>query len=60
MFCWFGPDMTASPSTPSGFQTACASIPVIELGGNFSKHDAGKAGAELLHEIEVRLKPGTA
>ena len=55
-----GPDMTASPATQQAFQAACASLPVIELGNEFSTHEAGEAGAGLLEKIEARLKPQTA
>ena len=54
-----GPDMTASPVAQQSFQAACASLPVIELGSDFSTHDAGEAGAALLHKIEARLNPNT-
>jgi anti-sigma B factor antagonist len=54
-----GPEMTASPATQPGFQAACASLPVIELGSEFSTHDAGEAGAGLLETIEARLKVKT-
>jgi anti-sigma B factor antagonist len=55
-----GPDMTASPATQQSFQAACATLPVIELGNEFSTHDAGEAAAGLLEKIEVRFKPKTA
>jgi len=55
-----GPDMTASPPTQQAFQSACASLPVIELGSEFSTHEAGEAGAALLAKIEARLQPRTA
>lgn len=55
-----GPDMTLSPTSPQAFHSACASLPVIELGGGFSTRDAGEAGAELLEMIEARLNPKTA
>jgi anti-sigma B factor antagonist len=55
-----GPDMTASPATQQAFQTACVSLPVIELGSEFSTRDAGEAGAGLLGKIEARLNPKTA
>ena len=42
------------------FQAACASLPVIELGSEFSTSHAGQAGAGLLEKIEVRLNPKTA
>jgi len=52
-----GPDMTASPATQQAFQTARASLAVIDLGSEFSTRDAGEAGAGLLLQIEARLKP---
>ena len=55
-----GPDMAASPATQQGFQAACARMPVIELGSEFSTRDAGEAGAGLLQQIEARLDPSTA
>jgi anti-sigma B factor antagonist len=55
-----GPDMTASPATQQSFQAACATLPVIELGNEFSTHDAGEAAAGLLEKIEVLFKPKTA
>jgi CheY-like chemotaxis protein len=50
-----GPDVSASPATRQAFQTACASLPVIELGSEFSSQDAGEAGARLLEQIVLRL-----
>ncbi|MGB2605154.1 MAG: anti-sigma factor antagonist [Candidatus Sulfotelmatobacter sp.] len=50
-----GPDVSASAATRQAFQTACASLPVIELGGEFSTQDAGEAGARLLEQIVARL-----
>jgi anti-sigma B factor antagonist len=55
-----GPDMTSSPATQQAFQAACAKLPVIELGSDFSTLDAGEAGAGLLEKIEARLKPKIA
>jgi anti-sigma B factor antagonist len=55
-----GPDMTSSPATQQAFQAACAKLPVIELGSDFSTLDAGEAGAGLLERIEARLKPKIA
>jgi hypothetical protein len=55
-----GPDLAASPATQQSFQAACASLPVIELGSDFSTHDAGEAGSGLLEKVEARLKPRTA
>jgi len=51
-----GPDMTTSPATQQAFQAACASLPVIELGSEFSTRDAGEAGTALLQTIEARLR----
>jgi anti-sigma B factor antagonist len=55
-----GPDMTASPATQQAFQTACARLPVIELGSEFSTCDAGEACAGLLEKIGAQLNPKTA
>ena len=55
-----GPDMTASPATQQAFKAACARLPVIELGSEFSTCDAGEAGAGLLEKIGARLNPKTA
>jgi anti-sigma B factor antagonist len=55
-----GPEMTASPGTRQGFEAACAKLPVIELGGEFSTSHAGEAGAGLLESIEARLNPKSA
>jgi anti-sigma B factor antagonist len=55
-----GPDMAASPATQQAFHAACASLPVIELGSEFSTSHAGEAGAGLLERIEARLNPKTA
>jgi len=54
-----GPDRTASASSPQSFQDACARLPVIELGAEFSTRDAGEAGAGLLETIKARLHPKT-
>ncbi len=51
-----GPDMTSSSSGAlQAFQAACAKLPVIELGSEFSTLDAGEASAGLLEKIEARL-----
>jgi len=49
-----GPDKLASGGLPQAFQDACAKLPVIELGKEFSTTDAGD-GAALLAMIEARL-----
>jgi len=51
-----GPDRTASPASPQSFRDACASLPVIELGSEFSTREAGEAGAALLAAIAARLR----
>lgn len=55
-----GPAMIASAATQQSFQAASAGVPIVELGSEFSTHDAGEAGAELLRKIEARLNPTTA
>ncbi len=54
-----GPDMTASAGTQQAFAAACAKLPVIELGREFSTSHAGEAGANLLECIAARLNPKT-
>ncbi len=55
-----GPGMNASAATQQTFQSACASLPVIELGSEFSTSHAGEAGAGLLEKIEARHNSKTA
>jgi anti-sigma B factor antagonist len=50
-----GADKIASPTSPQAFRDACARLPVVELGAEFSTSDAGEAGARLLQTIEARL-----
>ncbi len=50
-----GPDKVASSASPQAFQNACAKLPVIELGSEFSTRHAGEAGADLLAMINARL-----
>ncbi len=51
-----GPDMTSSSAGAlQAFQAACAKLPVIELGSEFSTLDAGEASTGLLDKIEARL-----
>jgi DNA-binding response OmpR family regulator len=50
-----GPNLTASPGTQQAFRTACATVPVVELGNEFSTLDAGQAASELLERIRTRL-----
>lgn len=51
-----GPNLKASPGTQQAFRTACSTIPVVELGNEFSTLDAGQAGSELLEKIRARLR----
>jgi anti-anti-sigma factor len=55
-----GPDIGASPTARQAFQKACCSLPVIELGNEFSTRDAGEATAALLEQIEVALNTKSA
>jgi anti-sigma B factor antagonist len=55
-----GPGMTASAGTQQTFQAARASLPVIELGSEFSRSHAGEAGVGLLEAIGARLDSKTA
>ena len=55
-----GPDMTVSPASPPAFKDACAKVPVIELGSDFSTSHAGEAAAGLLETIAARLNPKPA
>jgi len=55
-----GPGLSGSAATQQAYQAACAGLPVIELGNEFSTCDAGEAGAGLLEKIEARLNPKTA
>ena len=50
-----GPDKAASTTSPQAFQNACAKIPVVELGSDFSTRHAGEAGTALLEMIDQRL-----
>lgn len=50
-----GAEMTASPATEKSFREACAGVPVIELGSEFSTLEAGQAAAELLEKIAAGL-----
>jgi hypothetical protein len=51
---------SSSAGALQAFQAACAKLPVIELGNEFSTLDAGEASAGLLQKIEAELKPKTA
>ena len=51
-----GHGLTAPPATEKIFRDACSSLPVIELGGEFSTAEAGQAASELLQKISARLQ----
>jgi CheY-like chemotaxis protein len=51
-----GPNLTASPGTQQAFRAACATVPVVELGSEFSTLDAGQAASDLLERIRARLQ----
>ena len=53
-----GPNLKASPAAKQAFEAACASVPVVELGTEFSTLDAGEAASQLLENMQARLKPG--
>jgi anti-sigma B factor antagonist len=55
-----GPDVAAAPATRQAFESACAKVPVIELGSEFSTRDAGEAVAGLLEKIQERLNANSA
>ncbi len=50
-----GPEMT-SADKPQAFLDACAKLPMVELGGEFSRRHAGEAGAALLEMVGARLR----
>jgi hypothetical protein len=50
-----GPQIASTPATRQAFDSACAKVPVLQLGPEFSTSDAGEAGAGLLGQIEARL-----
>jgi anti-sigma B factor antagonist len=54
-----GPNLTGSPATLQAFEAACAKLPVVELGAEFSTLDAGEAATRLLENIQARLGPKT-
>lgn len=46
-----GPELSAAPATEKAFRGMCATLPVIELGNDFSTQEAGRAAANLLEKI---------
>lgn len=51
-----GPNLASTPATRQAFDSACATVPVIELGNEFSTLDAGEAATQLLANIDARLR----
>jgi hypothetical protein len=39
------------------FHAVCATLPVVELGNEFSTLDAGRAASDLLENLQARLHP---
>ncbi len=54
-----GADITASPATEKSFRDACAAVPMIELGSEFSTLEAGEAATHLLEKIATQLQPAS-
>lgn len=54
-----GADVSASPATEKSFHDACAAVPRIELGCEFSTLEAGEAASVLLEKIAAQLQPTT-
>jgi hypothetical protein len=54
------PELGAAAGTRQAFDTACARVPVVELGREFCTLDAGEAGSRLLENIQARLQPNPA
>jgi len=50
-----GPGLTASPAVQQTFQQACAKVPVLQLGHEFSGLEAGEAASGLLEKIAASL-----
>ena len=54
-----GPAIGSSAGARQAFQSACASLPLIELGPEFSTSEAGEACVALLAKIDACLNPKT-
>jgi anti-sigma B factor antagonist len=52
-----GADVTAAPATEKSFRDACARVPMIQLGSEFSTLEAGEAASALLEKIAAQLQP---
>jgi hypothetical protein len=55
-----GPGLVPSATTPQAFRDACAKLPVVELGSEFSTSHAGEAAAGLLETMAARLDSKSA
>lgn len=55
-----GGGLAASAATQEAFQSACAKVPVVELGNEFSMLDAGEAASALLEKIGAQLNRASA
>jgi anti-sigma B factor antagonist len=53
-----GPNVAGSPAAQQAFAAARATVPVIDLGSDFSTLDAGEAAARLLESIQVLQSQG--
>ncbi len=51
-----GAGLTAAPATEKSFHDACADVPCVELGGEFSTLEAGEAATHLLEKIAAQLQ----
>jgi len=55
-----GADLAASPVIEKSFREACAQLPLVELGSEFSTLEAGQAATELMEKIATRLQSASA
>jgi anti-sigma B factor antagonist len=53
-----GPSVAASPGTQQAFAAARTTVPVIDLGSDFSTLDAGEAASRLLENIQALAPKG--
>jgi anti-anti-sigma factor len=54
-----GAGVAAAPATEKSFRDACAAVPLIELGSEFSTLEAGEAATALLEKIAAQLQPSS-
>jgi anti-anti-sigma factor len=55
-----GAGVAASPAAQKSFRDACANVPVVELGSDFSTLEAGQAANLLLEKIIIALQPASS